>query len=163
MISAVSLFPANTVTYRHSRPVLSDDTIGKLKELGINISGITSEAQAKRIIAEKTQPKKAAEGNLETDLQLEKIYQRIKNLALRLNVTVSSEERIETMLSKIQARIAVFEEDNNNANISAIRSEYDSIKYTYETITGGHKNLFTGLDMLGKTNRIVMGISDVKK
>jgi len=158
MVAAISPTSINTVTFMHLKSALSKGTIAELKELGVNISGITSEAQARRIIEEKTQAKEPSVGSLETDIQLDKIYQRIKNLALRLDVTVSSEEKIETMLSKIRDRIAVFEENKNDSNLSTLRAEYDSIKYTYETLTSTKYDLLSAQDILSDTKKALLGI-----
>ncbi|MBQ9244838.1 hypothetical protein IJ182_01055 [bacterium] len=158
MFSANSLSSLNSITLGYSGLNLSKETISELKELGINISGISSEAQARKIIEEKSQKQENANKTQQDDDRLEKIYQRIKTLAMKINISISSSEKIENALIKINSKISLFEENNNNANISAIRSEYDSIKYTYETLTSTKADIFTGRDMLGKTNRIIMGI-----
>jgi CRISPR/Cas system CSM-associated protein Csm2 small subunit len=158
MVSGISPISINTVAFMHSSPILSQKTIGQLKELGISVSSVKSEAEARRIIEKKTQEKEIAQKSLQSNDQLGKIYQRIKNLALKIDVSVSSGEKIETMLSKIRERIALFEENNNDSNISALRAEYDSIKYTYETLTSTRSDVFTGLDIMGSTNRAIMGI-----
>ena len=163
MVSINSLSLINSVALTDSRPALSNETIGKLKALGIDISTVSSETDAKKIIREKTEAKERANNAHKADARFEKLYQRIKTLATKLDVPVSTSEKIEIVLSKINERISTLEENNNNANVSAVRSEYDSIKYTYETLTSARANLFTGLDILGKTNRVVMGITDIKK
>jgi hypothetical protein len=158
MVSVNSLSPLNTAVFNYSRPILSNDTIGKLKELGINISSISSEAQAKRIIEEKTNSKENVNTSPQIDERLEKIYQRIKTLAMKIDVSFTSGEKIETVLNKINAKIALFTENKDNANISAIRAEYDSIKYSYEAIAISEAASYTGLDILGQTNRAIMGV-----
>lgn len=163
MDSINSLSSINSAALIVSKHALSNETISKLKEFGINIASVSSETEAKQIIKEKTEAKERANNANKADARFEKIYQRIRTLATRLDISVSSSEKVETVLNKIDAKISMLEENNNNANISAVRSEYDSIKYTYETLTSVRANLFTGLDILGKTNRVVMGITDIKK
>ena len=163
MVASISPTSINTVAFLHSRPVLSKGTIAELKELGINISSISSEAQARRIIEEKTNAKEIATESQQNSDKFANIYQRLKTLCMKLDISFSSGEKIENVLSKIQAKISLFERNNNNANISAIRAEYDSIKYSYETIAISEAASYTGLDILGFTNKAVMNINGTKK
>ena len=160
MIRVDAVSALNIRSYNSHYNALSDETIKKLKALGINISTVTSEEAAKKIIAEKTEEKDNTKETEQpqTDPRLEKIYQRLFTLSDKIDVPISKTEKIETILTKIRAKIDMFEENNNNANISVISSEYDSIKYTYETITQAKSSLLTGMDILGKTNKAVMGI-----
>lgn len=157
MVAVNALSSINTNIYINVNPILSDATMRKLKELGINTSGITSEEEAKKLIDKQTAAKEQTNKTSETDERFDKIYQRLKTLSMHLGVSMSQTEKIETVLSKIQARIALFSQ-YNNSNINAARSEYDSIKYTYETLTSSKSNLFTGLDILGKTNKVLVGM-----
>ena len=162
MVYVNSLSSLNIASINSSKLTLSRDTAKKLDELGISISSVSSEAEAKKIIEEKTQAKEDTKNAPQTDSRLEKIYERLKTISLQMNVTFSSEEKIENVLSKIDSKISMFE-DNNNPNINFLRSEYQAIQHAYEIITKSNAKLFTGLDILGKTNRVIMGISDIKK
>ncbi len=169
MISVNAISYSNIATFRSSGPNLSRETIEKLKEFNISLSSVSSETQAKRIIEEKTQAQAEAkakenEGNApKTDARLEKIYERIKMLSEHMNIDFSSSEKVENVLNKIDDKIAMFEENNSSASLNVFRSEFQAIQNAYEIITKSNAKLYTGLDILGETNKAIMGISDIKK
>ena len=160
-VNAISYF--NIATFRSSGPNLSHETIERLKEFNIDVSSVSSETQAKKIIEEKTQAKAEADNAPKPDARLEKLYQRINMLAVHLNISVTSSEKVEHVLDQIDSKISMFEENNSSAAINVFRSEFQAIQNAYEIITKSNAKLYTGLDILGQTNKAVLGISDIKK
>lgn len=139
---------------------LSEATKKKLKALNIDISSVTSETEAKRIIAEeeakkseKTDTKQAEAGSQE-----EKLYNRIKNLARKIGIDVSKNENIETIFTKIDEKLKALEENNNNSNINVLRSELEILENEFKNITTGESSLLSAMDLLSKTNRADLGI-----
>ena len=133
---------------------LSEATKKKLKALNIDISSVTSETEAKRIIAEeeakkseKTDTKQAEAGSQE-----EKLYNRIKNLARKIGIDVSKNENIETIFTKIDEKLKALEENNNNSNINVLRSELEILENEFKNITTGESSLLSAMDLLSKTN-----------
>lgn len=139
---------------------LSEATKKKLKALNIDVSSVTSETEAKRIIAEeeakkseKTDTKQAEAGSQE-----EKLYNRIKNLAGKIGIDVSKNENIETIFTKIDEKLKALEENNNNSNINVLRSELEILENEFKNITTGESSLLSAMDLLSKTNRADLGI-----
>ena len=139
---------------------LSEATKKKLKALNIDVSSVTSETEAKRIIAEeeakkseKTDTKQAEAGSQE-----EKLYNRIKNLARKIGIDVSKKENIETLFTKIDEKLKALEENNNNSNINVLRSELEILENEFKNITTGESSLLSAMDLLSKTNRADLGI-----
>lgn len=139
---------------------LSEATKKKLKALNIDISSVTSETEAKRIIAEeeakkseKTDTKQAEAGSQE-----EKLYNRIKNLARKIGIDVSKNENIETIFTKIDEKLKALEENNNNSNINVLRSELEILENEFKNMTSGESSILSAMDLLSKSNRAGLGI-----
>lgn len=139
---------------------LSEATKKKLKALNIDVSSVTSETEAKRIIAEeeakkseKTDTKQAEAGSQE-----EKLYNRIKNLARKIGIDVSKNENIESIFTKIDEKLKALEENNNNSNINVLRSELEILENEFKNMTTGESSLLSAMDLLSKTNRADLGI-----
>ena len=139
---------------------LSEATKKKLKALNIDVSSVTSETEAKRIIAEeeakkseKTDTKQAEAGSQE-----EKLYNRIKNLARKIGIDVSKNENIEAIFTKIDEKLKALEENNNNSNINVLRSELEILENEFKNITTGESSLLSAMDLLSKSNRAGLGI-----
>ena len=139
---------------------LSEATKKKLKALNIDISSVTSETEAKRIIAEeeakkseKTDTKQAEAGSQE-----EKLYNRIKNLARKIGIDVSKNENIEAIFTKIDEKLKALEENNNNSNINVLRSELKILENEFKNMTTGESSILRAMDLLSKSNRAGLGI-----
>ena len=139
---------------------LSEATKKKLKALNIDVSSVTSETEAKRIIAEeeakkseKTKTKQAEAGSQE-----EKLYNRIKNLAGKIGIDVSKNENIEAIFTKIDEKLKALEENNNNSNINVLRSELEILENEFKNMTSGESSILSAMDLLSKSNRAGLGI-----
>ncbi len=138
--------------------MLSQDTIRKLLALGIDPKIVSSETHAKKLIQKAEQGnsvEKTAKTSTDEDLRLEKLYKRLKALCLKLGISISEEEKISNVLNKINAKITQLEQDKNNSDINAVKSEYEMIKLEYQNITTGQSSLLTGMDILSKNNRAI--------
>lgn len=139
---------------------LSEATKKKLKALNIDVSSVTSETEAKRIIAEE-EAKKSEKTNTkqaEAGSQEEKLYNRIKNLARKIGIDVSKNENIESIFTKIDEKLKALEENNNNSNINVLRSELEILENEFKNMTTGESSLLSAMDLLSKTNRADLGI-----
>lgn len=139
---------------------LSEATKKELKALNIDVSSVTSETEAKRIIAEeeakkseKTDTKQAEAGSQE-----EKLYNRIKNLARKIGIDVSKNENIESIFTKIDEKLKALEENNNNSNINVLRSELEILENEFKNMTSGESSILSAMDLLSKSNRAGLGI-----
>lgn len=139
---------------------LSEATKKKLKALNIDVSSVTSETEAKQIIAEEEAKKseKTDTKQAETGSQEEKLYNRIKNLARKIGIDVSKNENIEAIFTKIDEKLKALEENNNNSNINVLRSELEILENEFKNMTSGESSILSAMDLLSKTNRADLGI-----
>ncbi len=139
---------------------LSIATINKLISYGIDVKGVSSEMEAKSLIQNAEHTREAAEAHKSSSpTREEKLFMRLKLLAGRLGITVTEQERISEIISKIQKRISELEKQkNNNSDFNAIKSEFEAIKSQYNSLLKGDSPLLTGMDILGKSNRAVIGL-----
>ena len=139
---------------------LSAATKKKLEALNIDISSVSSETEAKRIIKEE-EAKKSEKTNstkAEAGSQEEKLYNRIKNLARKIGIDVSKNENIETIFTKIDEKLKALEENSNNSNINVLRSELEILENEFKNITSGESSILSAMDLLSKSNRASLGI-----
>lgn len=141
---------------------LSDSTKKKLKALGIDVSGVSSESEAKKIIAEEEAKKSEKADGTSKDkskTQEESLYIRIKNLARKLGINVSENENISNIFGKIEDKLEAIEKNNsNNSNINVLRSEFEMLEQEFKNITTGESSLLSAMDMLSQSNRLALGI-----
>ena len=146
----------------NNKKKLSESTKMKLKSLGIDISNISSESEAKKVIAEE-EAKKSGEVNGtttgKTSAKEESLFIRIKNLARKLGISVSENENIETIFVKIEKKLEEIEKNNNNnSNINVLRSEFEMLKQEFKNITTGEASILNAMDMMAQSNRAAFGI-----
>lgn len=140
---------------------LSASTKKKLEALNIDISSVSSETEAKRIIKEE-EAKKSEKTEVivvsTSGSQEEKLFERIKNLARKLGINVSKNENIETIFVKIEERLKELEENSNNSNINVLRSELEILKNEFKNITTGESSILSAMDLLAQSTRAELGI-----
>ncbi len=140
---------------------LSASTKKKLEALNIDISSVSSETEAKRIIKEE-EAKKSEKTEViivsSSGSQEEKLFERIKNLARKLGINVSKNENIETIFVKIEERLKELEENSNNSNINVLRSELEILKNEFKNITTGESSILSAMDLLAQSTRAELGI-----
>ena len=139
---------------------LSAATKKKLEALNIDISSVSSETEAKRIIKEEEAKKseKTDSTQIESGSQEEKLYNRIKNLARKIGIDVSKNENIETIFTKIDEKLNALEENSNNSNINVLRSELEILKNEFKNITTGESSILSAMDLLSQSTRAELGI-----
>ncbi len=140
---------------------LSASTKKKLEALNIDISSVSSETEAKRIIKEE-EAKKSEKTEVivvsTSGSQEEKLFERIKNLARKLGINVSKNENIETIFTKIDEKLNALEENSNNSNINVLRSELEILKNEFKNITTGESSILSAMDLLSQSTRAELGI-----
>ena len=89
----------------------------------------------------------------------EKLFERLKAIALKLGITVNNSDSIGELIAKIQRKLKELEqEDKNNSNLNAIKSEFESIKQAFQSLLNGDNSLVSGMDILSQSNRAAIGI-----
>lgn len=138
-------------------------TIYSVSGININSAAITGTAaisandKSKKHIEEKENNNANIVNTEETREQ--KLLQRLKALASKLGIIISENEKISTIIAKIQKKINEIEDkDPNNSNINAIKSEFESIKQAYKNMLTGNNELLCGMEVLAQSNKASMGI-----
>ncbi len=138
---------------------LSEQTIRKLKSLGIDPKTVSSEIEAQKLIEEKENPKYIKTENKisSEDKKLENLYKRLKALALELGIVINENQKIPDILDKIHNKITELENKTkgSNSDFNAIKSEYESVKLSFNNIIAGKSPLLSEMDVLSQNNRAV--------
>ena len=138
---------------------LSETTINKLKALGIDVSTISSESEAKKAIAEAEENNEADDKGTEQDsTDEEKLYNDIKNLARRLGISADENTNIEDTLNKISTKLEEIEDNSNNANLNIFQSELESLELRFKNLYSGESSILSAMDLMAENNRAALGI-----
>lgn len=147
---------------QNNKTFLSESTIAKLKALGINPEEVSSETEAKKIIAEEEAKKKAEKtdnlNETKSTSQEEKLYERIKNLAQKIGINVNQNENINSIFSRIEAKFSEIKENSYNSNFNILKSEFEMIQQQFKDITSGESSILSAMDMISQNNRSTLGI-----
>ena len=161
LINNISTFISGQSKIASKGAILSEETIGKLLELGIDIDSITSESQAKKIIDEEQKKKTSKtndEENQTSQTESENLYNDIKNLARKLGINISKSENIEDILDKISAKLESLQDNSYNSNLNVFQSELDILKRQFKNLYAGESSILSAMDLLSQNNRAVLGI-----
>ena len=155
LINAITSVSVSSGSMIKSSSVLSDDIIDKLKELNIDVSKVSSETEAKRLIdeAEEEQTEAASE---QTDAEI--LYDDIKSLGRQLGLEFTQNENIQDIFDEISLTLDEFEENSYNSNFNIIRSELDILKREFKFLYSGDSSMLSAMDILSNNNRAVLGI-----
>lgn len=147
---------------QNNKTLLSESTIAKLKALGINPEEVSSETEAKKIIAEEEAKKKAEKtdnsNETKSTSQEEKLYERIKNLAQKIGINVNQNENINSIFSRIEAKFSEIKDNSYNSNFNILKSEFEMIQQQFKDITSGESSILSAMDMISQNNRSTLGI-----
>lgn len=160
-ISAITSILASNASTSTKGANLSEETIGKLLSLGIDIESVSSETEAKKLIEEAEKEKKSSNDE-ETDKKdttaEENLYNDIKNLARKIGINVNKSENIEDIFDKISQKLDEFEENSYNSNLNVFQSELDILKRQFKNMYSGESSILSAMDMISKSNRAALGI-----
>ncbi len=139
---------------------LSEETIRKLEALGIDVDSVSSETEAKKLIAEEEAKKSSSVEGEENNTMSEEetLFNEIKNLAQKLGITVSENDNIEDIFSKIESKLESLKENSYNSNINVFQSEYEMLKRQFENMNSGESSILSAMDMISMSNRAALGI-----
>ena len=179
-ISAQMVYAVNAV--HMSGAGLSEETIKKLRELGIDPTTVKSEAEARTLIAQVEKSKKAHNvANAQPQIQsanvdIKQLNDDIKKLGDKLGIDVKSIKDNDVLLNTLEAGVKEFV---NGASVQANKSDatvklkngteargnsyqmevdFNSIKDRIEELENAKKARFAGQDMLAAMNRMALGI-----
>lgn len=136
---------------------LSEETLKKLEKYGIDVTSVSSEAEAKKLI-EKAEKEEAEKQSSKDNAQQESLYDRVKSLARKLGLNVSQNEDFEKIFNKMSAKIENLKGDGYGSNYNVVKSEYETLKLQYNSEIKGGSSLLSALDILGQSNKLSIGL-----
>ena len=160
-ISSITSILASNASTSTKGANLSEETIGKLLSLGIDIESVSSETEAKKLIEEAEKEKKSSndeESDKKDTTAEENLYNDIKNLARKIGINVNKSENIEDIFDKISQKLDEFEENSYNSNLNVFQSELDILKRQFKNMYSGESSILSAMDMISKSNRAALGI-----
>lgn len=155
LINAINGSVSYDVSVSRKNSILSDDTINKLKDLDIDISKVSSESEAKRLI-DKAEEENSQTGSVQTEA--EDLYNDIKNLGRKLGLEFVQSENIQDVFDKISTKLDEFSEGPINSNVDILRSELDVLKREFKFLYSGDSSMLSAMDILAQNKRAVLGI-----
>jgi len=136
---------------------LSEETIGKLEALGIDISSVKSEQEAKRLI-KKAEEEQQKQNSSDNESGQETLFKRVKSLAEKAGVSVSENDDFEIIFSKLSSKIDDLKGDGYGSGYNVLQSEYETLKLQYNSEIKGGSSTLNALDILGQSNRMGIGL-----
>ena len=161
---------------------LSEETIKKLKALGIDPTKVKSESEAQALIAKAQNGQKSqsiAQINIpqESTVDVYKLKTDIKDLSKKVGVDVSSSKTFEEAVNKLEvgvneytkatsgqanAAISTKKIQNNDVHVKPkkedIQIEFKDIKHRVDEAKNAKNAMFAGQDMMSVLNRMSLGI-----
>ena len=156
-IEAVSSYIPGGYSNLSKTNSLSEDILRKLEFYNIDVSSVKSESEAKRLI-EKAEQEEAEKENNQNTSEQENFYTRLKSLARKIGITVNQNEDFESVFSKLSSKIDDLKGDGYGSGYNILKSEYEMLKLQYDSEIKGGSSLLSALDILGKSNRMNIGL-----
>lgn len=129
---------------------LSEETRKKLRELGIDPSTVSSEAQAQALIASvkaKLEVQVVAEQNgCTSELEL---VTRAKSLARKLGISIPASNNLKQIMKTLEQAI----NDKNEH-----QDEYSSLKNDAEKIEQSQNSMFMAMNVTANMNKLILGL-----
>lgn len=165
-ISGVTSSASNSFFGCVSGSRLSEETIRKLRRLGIEPSTVTSEAQAQALITKLEQKleqvHKAANSNnaqQATSSEAEMIA-KAKALAAQVGVSVSPSESLSDIFSKISKKLeSITKGGDSLKEVKGYKSELSSLEDEYSTIQQSQNSMYSAMNYTANMNKYILGLN----
>lgn len=165
-ISGVTSSASNSFFGCVSGSRLSEETIRKLRRLGIEPSTVTSEAQAQALITKLEQKleqvhKTANSNNAQqaTSSEAEMIV-KAKALAAQVGVSVSSSESLSDIFSKISKKLeSITKGGDSLKEVKGYKSELSSLEDEYSTIQQSQNSMYSAMNYTANMNKYILGLN----
>ncbi len=145
--------------------VLSDVTRRRLIALGIDPSGVTSEAEAKLLIENKMQKLQAiektqTESNSKNTCSSEaEVLSRAKFIAQKLGIVIPQNAKGEDILRTLSEKITqMLAQDSKNTDLKSYKTEVESMKNEYQTIAQTQNSIYSMLNQSANLNKYILGL-----
>lgn len=145
---------------------LSEETIRKLRRLGIEPSTVTSEAQAQALITKLEQKleqvhKTANSNNAQQATSSEaEMIAKAKALAVQVGVSVSSSESLSDIFSKISKKLeSITKGGDSLKEVKGYKSELSSLEDEYSTIQQSQNSMYSAMNYTANMNKYILGLN----
>lgn len=147
---------------------LNEETKRKLKALGIDPSTVTSESQAKILIANAEQKQKSVNNTQKTDSKTicsseSEILSKAKQLAQKLGVNISSEKSVDEILAGLYEKVSTMisseePQSQDPKDLQNIQAEIDALRNEYSSVKQSQNSIYTMLNMTANINKYMLGL-----
>ncbi len=165
-ISGVTSSASNSFFGCVSGSKLSEETIRKLRRLGIEPSTVTSEAQAQALITKLEQKleqvhKTANSNNAQQATSSEaEMIAKAKALAAQVGVSVSSSESLSDIFSKISKKLeSITKGGDSLKEVKGYKSELSSLEDEYSTIQQSQNSMYSAMNYTANMNKYILGLN----
>lgn len=165
-ISGVTSSASNSFFGCVSGSRLSEETIRKLRQLGIEPSTVTSEAQAQALITKLEQKleqvhKTANSNNAQQATSSEaEMIAKAKALAAQVGVSVSSSESLSDIFSKISKKLeSITKGGDSLKEVKGYKSELSSLEDEYSTIQQSQNSMYGAMNYTANMNKYILGLN----
>lgn len=165
-ISGVTSSASNSFFGCVSGSRLSEETIRKLRRLGIEPSTVTSEAQAQALITKLEQKleqvhKTANSNNAQQATSSEaEMIAKAKALAAQVDVSVSSLESLSDIFSKISKKLeSITKGGDSLKEVKGYKSELSSLEDEYSTIQQSQNSMYSAMNYTANMNKYILGLN----
>lgn len=165
-ISGVTSSAGNSFFGCVSGSRLSEETIRKLRRLGIEPSTVTSEAQAQALITKLEQKleqvhKTANSNNAQQATSSEaEMIAKAKALAAQVGVSVSSSESLSDIFSKISKKLeSITKGGDSLKEVKGYKSELSSLEDEYSTIQQSQNSMYSAMNYTANMNKYILGLN----
>ena len=165
-ISGVTSSASNSFFGCVSGSRLSEETIRKLRRLGIEPSNVTSEAQAQALINKLEQKleqvhKTANSSNAQQATSSEaEMIAKAKALAAQVGVSVSSSESLSDIFSKISKKLeSITKGGDSLKEVKGYKSELSSLEDEYSTIQQSQNSMYSAMNYTANMNKYILGLN----
>lgn len=165
-ISGVTSLASNSFFGCVSGSRLSEETIRKLRRLGIEPSTVTSEAQAQALITKLEQKleqvhKTANSNNAQQATSSEaEMIAKAKALAAQVGVSVSSSESLSDIFSKISKKLeSITKGGDSLKEVKGYKSELSSLEDEYSTIQQSQNSMYSAMNYTANMNKYILGLN----
>ena len=165
-ISGVTSSASNSFFGCVSGSRLSEETIRKLRRLGIEPSTVTSEAQAQALITKLEQKleqvhKTANSNNAQQATSSEaEMIAKAKALAAQVGVSVSSSELLSDIFSKISKKLeSITKGGDSLKEVKGYKSELSSLEDEYSTIQQSQNSMYSAMNYTANMNKYILGLN----
>lgn len=165
-ISGVTSSASNSFFGCVSGSRLSEETIRKLRRLGIEPSTVTSEAQAQALITKLEQKleqvhKTANSSNAQQATSSEaEMIAKAKALAAQVGVSVSSSESLSDIFSKISKKLeSITKGGDSLKEVKGYKSELSSLEDEYSMIQQSQNSMYSAMNYTANMNKYILGLN----